>query len=146
MIETGVGPEPIDVAALARRVSSSSNGAITTFVGTVRDMADGRPVVGLEYSAYLEMAHLELARIAAEAVALAPGVSVAARHRTGPLSVGDVSVAIAVGHPHRAPTFEACRYVIEEIKRRVPVWKQEHYADGSREWVTPAESAAAPGD
>jgi molybdopterin synthase catalytic subunit len=65
-------------------------------------------------------------------------------HRIGTLTVGELSVGIAVAHPHRAPAFEACRFAIEEIKRRVPIWKREHYVDGAREWVDAGSGAAAP--
>lgn len=144
-----VGPEPIDVARITEMVMRAGNGGIATFIGTVRDFADGSAVVGMEYSAYLEMARKELAAIVAEAAAAAPDTDIAAVHRIGELTVGDVSIAIAAGHAHRGPAFDACRYVIEEAKRRVPIWKREHYASGKSEWVVPAHAptdatAAAP--
>lgn len=118
------------------------NGAIATFLGTVRNFADGSAVIGLGYSAYIEMAQKELTSIVAEAAAIAPDTDVAAVHRIGELALGDISVAIAAGHAHRAQAFEACRYVIEEIKRRVPIWKREHYASGESEWVDPTATTA----
>ena len=126
---------PVDPAGVIAAVSKPGNGGIAVFIGTVRDVADGRAVVGLDYSAYREMAERELATIVAEALKLEDGLDVAAIHRVGSLEIGDVAVAIAAGHAHRAAAFEACRYVIEEIKRRVPVWKAERYADGSDAWV-----------
>jgi molybdopterin synthase catalytic subunit len=147
MTHCHVGPEPIDLAHLARLVSRASNGAVVSFAGTVRDMADGRAVIRLEYSAYLAMAQAELAAIVTEASELAPSGDIAAEHRVGTLELGDVSVAIAVGHPHRGPAFDACRYIIEQIKQRVPIWKREHYADGASEWVSAnADAGAVPVD
>lgn len=133
---------PIDAAGVVGAVTRPGNGGIAIFVGVVRDAADGRPVTGLDYSAYPEMAEREMAAIVAEAGHLAPGLDVAAVHRLGSLAVGDVAVAIAAGHAHRAAAFEACRYVIEEIKRRVPIWKAERYADGTGAWVGMAAGAA----
>jgi molybdopterin synthase catalytic subunit len=103
----------------------------------VRNVNHNRAVTGIEYSAYEEMAEREMSAIVSEAAAKVAGVppTIAIEHRLGELSLGDVSVAIAVGHAHRAPALDACRYVIEELKKRVPIWKREHYADGSRAWV-----------
>lgn len=128
---------PIDVARLHARVAAPGMGATSCFLGTVRNVNDGRAVQGIEYTAYEEMAQRELAAIVSEAERLAPGVQVAVEHRLGELSLGDVSVAIVVAHARRAPALDACRYVIEELKKRVPIWKREHYADGSRAWVDP---------
>lgn len=126
---------PIDVPAILERVSRSANGATVLFLGMVRDMNEGRDVTGIEYTAYRSMAERELATIVEEATALADSGDIAVEHRLGQLEVGDCSVAIAVGHPHRGRAFEAARYVIEELKQRVPIWKREHYVDGAREWV-----------
>ena len=129
-----VGPQAIDVASLEAGVSDAAHGAIVTFVGVVRDVANGRRVTGLDYSAYEPMAARELEAIVREAESRW-GARIVAAHRTGTLGVGDVAVAIAAGHGHRAEAFDACRYVIEEVKRRVPIWKREHYVDGGSEWV-----------
>jgi molybdopterin synthase catalytic subunit len=138
----------IDVNAIideARGPNGGRFGAVATFMGTVRagDPRDGdtREVVGLDYSAYDSMANREMGEILREALALAEGAEIVAVHRTGSLAVGDVCVMIAAAHAHRAPAFDACRYVIEEIKKRVPIWKRERYRDGSAEWVN-AHSAA----
>ena len=137
---------PIDPAAVIAAVSKPGNGGVAVFIGTVRDVADGRSVVGLDYSAYVEMAEREMAAIVAEAGNLDDGTDVAAVHRIGSLAIGDIAVVIAAAHPHRAAAFDACRYVIEEIKRRVPIWKAERYADGGDAWVgspvAPAEHAS----
>ena len=125
----------IDVSAILDRVSRSANGATVLFLGMVRDVNEGRDVTGIEYTAYRSMAERELATIVEEAAVLADTGDIAVEHRLGQLEVGDCSVAIAVGHPHRARAFEAARYVIEELKQRVPIWKREHYVDGTREWV-----------
>jgi molybdopterin synthase catalytic subunit len=126
---------PIDVAALLDEVASPANGATALFTGSVRATNDGRAVTGIDYDAYEAMAAEELARIVAETCARFSTADVVAEHRIGSLSLGEVSVAIAVGHPHRAPAFEAARHVIEEIKLRLPIWKQELYTDGTRGWV-----------
>ncbi len=138
--------EPIDVAALLARVSSPTVGAVVSFLGTVRNVNNNRVVTGIEYSAYEEMAQREMRAIVAEAAANVENVppTIAIEHRLGELSLGDVSVAIAVSHPHRAPALDACRYVIEELKKRVPIWKREHYADGTRAWVDNRNSVAMP--
>jgi len=135
---------PIDPAAVIAAVSKPGNGGVAVFIGTVRDVADGRSVVGLDYSAYVEMAEREMAAIVAEAANLDDGIDVAAVHRIGSLAIGDVAVVIAAAHPHRAAAFDACRYVIEQIKRRVPIWKAERYADGSDAWVGSPTGAAEP--
>ena len=135
MSRSGIVASPIDVGAIVNEVRDARTGAVATFLGTVRDSSHSRTVTGLEYSAYTEMATREMEAIVREATAIAPGVQVVAVHRVGDLTVGDVCVMIAVGHAHRGPAFDACRYVIEAIKKRVPIWKREHYADGSAEWV-----------
>jgi molybdopterin synthase catalytic subunit len=126
--------EPIDLAPLLDSVQSPSRGGVACFLGTVRDHHAGRPVLRLDYSAYLPMAEAELARIVAEAESRWD-VAVAVRHRIGNLEIGDAAVVVAVASAHRDEAFVACRYVIEELKRRVPIWKREVYADGTVEWV-----------
>lgn len=117
------------------RVGSEEDGAVILFLGTVRDHADGRPVDGMRYDAYVEMAEPVLAEIATEACARLGTDRLAVVHRVGALEIGAVSVAIAVSSPHRAEAYDASRYVIEEIKKRLPVWKKERYADGDEAWV-----------
>ena len=130
--------EPIDVAALTRAVAADDQGAVSIFLGTVRNSNEGRAVDGIDYSAYDAMAVAEMNRIASEAEVRFPGVAVVIEHRVGTLRVGDVSVAIVCSHAHRAPALDASRYVIEELKKRVPIWKREHYLDGTSEWVDPS--------
>jgi molybdopterin synthase catalytic subunit len=135
--------DPIDANALLRLVSSPANGAVLLFLGVVRDVNDGRAVTGIEYSAYQGMAERELADIAAEATRRFGVQDIAVEHRLGELALEEASVGIAVAHPHRGEAYAASRWVIEELKRRVPIWKCEHYADGTREWVDPSRQAAA---
>jgi len=125
-------------------VADPAHGASTLFLGVVRDHNEGRSVDGIEYMAYESMAQRELGRIVREAEAHFPGVRVALEHRLGVLAIGEASVGIAVGHAHRAPALDAQRFVIEELKRRVPIWKREHYTDGTREWVDPTGQASTP--
>lgn len=131
---------PIDVAALLARVADPANGAAVLFIGTVREQNEGRPVTGIDYAAYETMASGELERIVRECGDRFGTPHIAAEHRIGRLDVGEVSVAIAAAHPHRAQAYEASRWVIEEIKRRLPVWKREEYVDGTREWLASRES------
>lgn len=135
VVHCAVGPDAIDPGAVLARVGSDEDGAALLFVGVVRNHADGRAVSGMRYDAYVEMAGKELRSIAAEAAVRLGTDRVAVEHRIGELGIGDVSVAIAVSSPHRAESFDAARYVIEEIKKRLPVWKKEHYFDGTAEWV-----------
>jgi molybdopterin synthase catalytic subunit len=137
-MRVAVVTHPIDAAALLREVASPAHGATSLFLGTVRDVNDGREVSGVEYAAYEAMAVAELERIAREALTRFGVDALVVEHRTGELDLGDVSVAIAAAHAHRAPALDATRFVIEELKRRVPIWKREHYADGTREWIDPA--------
>jgi molybdopterin synthase catalytic subunit len=131
----------IDPAALINEVGSPQCGAISVFIGTVRDVNDGRSVSSMEYSAYTSMAESELERILDEAEERFGVSALVVEHRIGLLGLGDVSVTIAAAHQHRAPALDCTRYVIEEIKKRVPIWKMEHYADGTREWVDPTRAA-----
>ena len=133
---------PIDASALIERVSRPANGAVLLFIGVVRDVNDGRAVSGMEYSAYESMAARELAEIASEAAQRFGVSDIAIEHRLGELALEEASVGIAVAHPHRGPAYETSRWVIEELKHRVPIWKREHYADGTRVWVDPTGKPA----
>lgn len=126
--------EPLDVAALLAAVADPGRGGQDVFVGTVRDSHEGRAVLAVTYEAFEPLAKKVLAQIAAEAAAQ-HGAKIAAAHRLGRLKVGQASVAIAASCPHRAEAFAACRQVIEQIKKRLPVWKQEHYVDGDSAWL-----------
>ncbi|MFQ5732427.1 MAG: molybdenum cofactor biosynthesis protein MoaE [Planctomycetaceae bacterium] len=128
---------PIDYAALTESVRSAQAGAVVLFLGTVREMTDGRQTVALDYNAYPEMANEKMAELEAEARERWPLIEAGIVHRLGHLELGDVSVAVAVSAPHRHQAFEAGRFLIDELKVRVPIWKQENWADGSTEWVHP---------
>jgi molybdopterin synthase catalytic subunit len=123
---------PIDLGALTG--TTPADGAVCLFVGVVRNESGGRRVSHLEYEAYEEMALPLMEQIAAEAAARWPVTEVRVVHRLGRLQIGEPSVAVAVASPHRAEAFAACRYVIDTVKARVPIWKKEFYADGSA-WI-----------
>jgi molybdopterin synthase catalytic subunit len=141
MKRSSVVTRQINPSALIDEVSSRQSGAISVFIGTVRDVNDGRGVSSIEYSAYQAMAETELARIVDEAEKRFGVSAVVVEHRIGLLELGEVSVTIAASHAHRASAFDCTRYIIEEIKKRVPIWKMEHYVDGTREWVDPTRNA-----
>jgi len=142
VVRADVSPDPIDPARLVERVGGEGDGAVVLFLGTVRDHNHGRTVTSLAYEAYVPMARRELAAIAREALALHGASRIAAAHRTGTLEPGTASVGIAVAAEHRDAAYRASRHVIEEVKRRLPVWKEERYADGGRAWL---EGHPAPG-
>jgi molybdopterin synthase catalytic subunit len=137
--------EPLDSVRMQAEVEAPARGAIASFLGLVRDHHQGRRVMALAYTAYEPMVESVCGAIVAEAEARWP-VRVALRHRVGELVVGDLAVAVVVAGDHRDEAFAACRYVIEEVKRRVPIWKRESFADGTHEWVDatahPAEETA----
>ena len=124
----------IDLPALYELVISAGKGGTTAFLGTVRRGEEDGPVKAIEYTAYEEMADAELERIMLEAQQRWPDSSVAAVHRLGLVPVGQASVAVVVSAPHRADAFASCRYVVEETKRRVPIWKKEIFEDGRERW------------
>jgi molybdopterin synthase catalytic subunit len=126
---------PIELAAL--QAPARSDGALCVFVGVVRDNHQGRAVSRLEYEAYEEMALGEMRAIEQEARARWPLGDIRIVHRLGGLEIGEASVAVAVVSPHRAEAFEACRYAIDTLKKTVPIWKKEFYADGSA-WIEDA--------
>jgi molybdopterin synthase catalytic subunit len=131
----------IDVASLTAEVSDPGRGAVLLFLGTVRASLEDGDVTGIEYTAYPEMADAEFDRILAEALARWPMARVALRHRTGTVATGEASIAVAVASPHRAEAYDASRWVMDETKRRVPVWKKERFGSGTARWVANAEAA-----
>lgn len=133
----------IQPEAVLRQVGSADDGAVVLFLGTVRQSNDGRAVTGMHYDAYEAMARQELQAIVTAAAERWGLEHVIAVHRIGALAVGEVSVAIAVSAPHRGSAYDASRFVIEEIKARLPVWKQEHYAAGAARWLEAAGPAEA---
>lgn len=131
---TIVTERPLRPEEMLDLTAAPAHGAQALFVGVVRDLHEGRAVVAVTYDAFPPLAEKILAEIAAEASARWPA-RIAAGHRIGRLDVGQASVVIAVGSEHRDAAFEACRFVIEQIKARLPVWKKEHGADGSQRWL-----------
>lgn len=143
-MRTAIVDRPIDPCAVLRSVAGRHNGAAVLFVGTVREQNEGAAVTGLDYSAYADMAESELASIALEAAERWSTEDIVVEHRIGSLALGEASVAIAVAHAHRGEAYEASRYIIEELKQRLPVWKRERYVDGRAEWVSNANPAGTP--
>lgn len=130
----------VDPGRLTEHVGGSSVGGIVLFLGTVRDHSPGRAgVTRLEYEAYGEVVEQKIALIVAEARERWPIAKAAVVHRLGSVDVGEVSVGVAVGSAHRADAFAAARYLIDELKRRAPIWKKEHWPGGA-EWVREDES------
>lgn len=127
--------EAIDFASLTERVRRNDCGAVVTFLGTTREMTEGRRTVSLDYEAYPAMAEKTIATIESEARDRWPIGAIAIIHRLGHVPLGEVSVAVAVSCPHRAQAFEACRFVIDRLKEIVPIWKKENWADGRSDWV-----------
>jgi molybdopterin synthase catalytic subunit len=134
--------EPIDLAAL--HAPSPADGAVCVFAGVVRDTNAGRRVRFLEYEAYEEMALGQMQELAAEARRRWPVSEVRLVHRLGRLEIGEASVAVAAAAPHRAEAFEACRFLIDTLKRQVPIWKKEHFEGGAC-WVEGPPAARAAG-
>jgi len=130
-----VSETPLDPAALVDLVSDPTAGAVVSFLGTVRNHAPGKSGVShLVYEAYLELVEAKVSELVAEARSRWPLIAVAVEHRIGRVDVGGVSVAVVVSSAHRADAFEAARFLIDELKARAPIWKQEHWAGGS-EWI-----------
>jgi molybdopterin synthase catalytic subunit len=137
--------DPIDPGALIAAVTTPSDGAVLLFWGVVRNHHQGLAVNRLEYDAYVEMAEAKLKEIVGEARTRWPVGAIAVVHRLGRLEIGEASVGIAVASPHRAEAYDASRYVIEELKRRVPIWKREGYLEGASRWLGGATPTAGTG-
>lgn len=134
-VSVEVTSDPIDVDQVPL-VGSSMSGALVTFAGRVRDATDDRPVSGLEYEAYSEMASKTLQQIANEALSRWEIEAIHIVHRVGQLAVGEVSVLVAVAAPHRGAAFDACEFCIDTLKERAPIWKKERFEDGESRWVS----------
>ena len=134
--------QPIDLDELVAAVRDDRHGAICTFLGTTRETSPGdpRPVEALDYEAYAEMALTDFAKIAEEAEARFGPLKIAIVHRTGRVPLGEASVAVAVGTPHRAKAFDACEFAMDTLKARTPIWKREQYRDGGGAWIANAEA------
>ena len=133
---------PIDVAPLRAGVLDPRAGGYASFEGWVRDHHAGRAVDGLDYEAYATLAEREGERIIAEAKARFDVIDARCVHRVGTLAIGDLAVWVGVSAAHRGAAFDACRYIIDETKRRVPIWKREHYREGDADWLHPMAEEA----
>jgi molybdopterin synthase catalytic subunit len=128
---------PLSLEAVYRLADDPANGAIVVMSGMVRNQTEGKPVVALEYQAYEPMAIEVFKQIATQIRQTWADVTrVVIHHRTGKLGIGEISVLVAVGCPHRSEAFEACKYAIDTLKHNAPIWKKEHWADGSTSWVS----------
>lgn len=126
---------PIDPDQIRKQVLNPAAGGFCSFEGWVRDHHEGRPVLKLEYEAYAALAEKEGTRIVDEAVNRFGLMRATCVHRTGLLEIGDIAVVICVSSAHRDAAFDACRWIIDEVKSRVPIWKKEFFADGVQGWV-----------
>jgi molybdopterin synthase catalytic subunit len=135
--------QPIDTQNARRELQNLGAGGYVSFEGWVRDQNEGQDVTGLEYEAFQELAVKEGDRIVAEALRRFPVVSALCIHRVGALALSDMAVWVGVSSVHRGEAFDACRFIIDEVKHRVPIWKKEHYRNGSSGWVN-CERCAAP--
>lgn len=137
MIHTAVTTDPITTAGHEALVTDPTAGAVVSFAGIVRDHDDGRGVTALVYEAH-PSAEKVMAEVAADIAAMPGVVHVAVSHRVGPLSIGDAALVASVSSPHRAEAFAACAALVDLVKERIPVWKHQHFADGTDEWVNSA--------
>lgn len=126
--------EPLSVDEVLAAVGDPGAGGTCVFVGTVRDVDGGRGVRELDYTAHPSVADV-LREVADEVAAAFPVRALAAVHRVGDLAVGDIAVVVAAAAPHRGEAFDACRHLIDELKKRVPIWKHQLFDDGAEEWV-----------
>jgi len=133
---------PLDIAPLRAGVLDPRAGGYASFEGWVRDHQAGRAVDGLDYEAYAVLAEREGERIIAEAKARFDVIDACCAHRVGTLAIGDLAVWVGVSAAHRGAAFDACRYIIDETKRRVPIWKREHYREGDADWLHPMAEEA----
>jgi molybdopterin synthase catalytic subunit len=140
----GLSETPFDVAHLRAALLDARVGGYASFEGWVRDHNDGRAVHGLRYEAYPALAQREGEAIMDEALARFDILDAACMHRTGDLAIGELAVWVGVTAAHRDAAFAACRYVIDEVKSRVPIWKHERYADGDAGWLHPGQKSGGP--
>jgi len=130
--------DPIDTAAVLASVQSNNAGASVLFVGTTREMTEGKRTLKLDYQCYQAMAIKKMADILEEAQTRWNLIACSIVHRIGTVELGEASIAVAVSSPHRVDSFESAQWMVDTLKRDVPIWKQEHWADGSTEWVHPS--------
>jgi molybdopterin synthase catalytic subunit len=133
----------IEPEALKDLLSREAAGAFVSFEGWVRDHNDGQPVTALEYEAHAPVANKEGQRILEEAIERFDVLAALGRHRVGQLEIGECAVWVGVSAAHRGVAFDACRYIIDELKQRVPIWKKEHYVDGPSGWINSQTGATS---
>lgn len=138
-----VSDQVIDVEGAKQQVADNSCGALVVFEGWIRDHNEGQEVERLEYEVYRPLAEKEGARIIDEAIEKFSVSHAVCIHREGLLELGEIAVIVCVSSPHRGEAFDACRYIIDHIKTRLPIWKKEHYVSGVSEWVNCEHCAAA---
>src|SRR5690606_9866116 len=138
-----IADAPFDIAPLRQRLLHDRAGAFAAFEGWVRDHNEGGPVQGLRYEAYVALAEAEGARIVEEALARFGAIEACCVHRIGELAIGELAVWVGASAAHRDAAFDACRWIIDEVKARVPIWKHERYADGEAEWLHPGQAGPA---
>ena len=134
----------IDTEDARRELQDLGSGGYVSFEGWVRDQNEGQEVIRLEYEAFQELAVKEGGRIVAEALRRFPVKHALCIHRVGSLGLGDMAVWVGVSSAHRGEAFDACRYIIDEVKHRVPIWKKEHYRSGNSGWVNCERCAVEP--
>jgi len=135
---------PLSVAEVYQLADDAANGAVVLMSGMVRNQTGGRSVAYLEYQAYEPMALAVFQQLAAAMRDRWPSLNrIVIHHRIGRLEIGEISVLVAVGSPHRAEAFAACRYAIDTLKQQAPVWKKEVWADGGSDWVVPQTESAS---
>ena len=127
--------EPLDITVLNQTLRDDSAGAYASFEGWVRNLNDGKGVTSLDYEAHEVVAASEGTKILAEALDSFGLLAATSFHRIGHLDIGDCAVWVGVSAPHRGPAFDGCRYIIDELKQRLPIWKKEHYQDGQSDWI-----------
>ena len=132
-----ISPEPFDIAPLREQLLTNSAGAYASFEGWVRDHNEGQAVQGLFYESYRALAEAEGERILEEAMQRFDITAAACVHRIGELALGDLAVWVGASAAHRGPAFDACRWIIDEVKSRVPIWKRERYTEGEQTWLHP---------
>lgn len=134
--------EPLDADSIIEKVQSARAGAVVLFLGTTRELTNGRRTESLDYECYPEMAAKKLAELELEARRRWQLVECAIVHRLGHLEIGETSVAVAVSSAHRQAAFEAGQWLIDTLKQTVPIWKKENWADGATDWVHPGAEKA----
>jgi molybdopterin synthase catalytic subunit len=137
-----IADAPFDVAPLRARLLRTNAGAYASFEGWVRDHNEGRAALGLRYEAYVALAETEGAKIIEEALSKFEIVDAGCIHRVGDLAVGDLAVWVGVSAAHRDAAFAACRWIIDKVKARMPIWKHERYAEGDAQWLHPRQADA----